>query len=202
MTVEQTLIERARAGFQKNSANHVVTQLHRDGDTVRLWRCGSEKTVIHHFYICCPPGWMMVYGDMGEYQWSRTVDMVEFARGSIGSLDYFSEKIAQNCTIKSNNPDLVDEWLDSIREESLEGGRGWTEQHDSALNELKDQWEHSGDVRAFQDAVYVSPIYRDYEDMPNIKTYTYPYLWVVEGINWFISQLDAGNVELPIPESV
>lgn len=188
--------QRVKREFAEQTTSHVVQQLHRDGDTVRLWRCTHPASCIHRFYICCPPGWLIVYGDMGECMWSRTEDMIEFARQSIHSLGYFSEKASRESRVTEFAPELVEEWAAELPAEFAESGREWTETLADELEGIVAEADENG-RQAFELALLRSDLYTDFEDVPTTDFYTYRYLWIVEGIKWFIGRLDAGEVQPP-----
>ena len=187
------------ASHIEKNPEYVVQQLHRDDDIVKLWRCGKPQSSTYMFYLCSAPNCLMVYGDMGEYMWQRHYDMIPFIRGSVHSLDYFSEKVPRGIKIRTDYLELVDEWFDEVKQSRIDYGEDWTEEHDEELSELKDVWNSYQDVSEFKTALYSSKLYRDYEDVPRTEFYTFQYLWIVEALKWFITQLDEGKV-LPYAE--
>lgn len=182
-------LQHAKASAARQLANHRVHQKHRDGDVVRLWRCDNDGSAIYHFYVLASPGWLMFYGDMGECMWSRATDMIEFARGSINSLDYFSEKASRNCIIKEECPEMIGEYLDGL-EQDHEDNHG-----EPMSDDLKDEIEdlrRCGTVQQFCEQFYTSGLYHG--EMPDFRFYTYNYLWKIEALKWFVAKLDAGEV--------
>jgi len=188
------LLEQAQKSAKENLKNHRVRQRHRDGDIVRLWRCDNDGSSVYHFSVCAPPGWLIVYGDMGECMWSRTPDMIGFARKSINDLHYFSQKISSDCRIKEVRKELIDEWFASVRQQWKECGRKWTKNHSAALKAIRDAYDDYGDPHDFQKEIYESILCTDHDDMPKLECYTYGYLWKVEALKWFLAKLDAGEV--------
>lgn len=188
------LLEQAKKSAEKNLKNHRVRQRHRDGDTVRLWRCDNNGSSVCHFTVCAPPGWLIVYGDMGECMWSRTPDMIQFAKQSINSLDYFSEKVSPDCKIREPRDELAEEWLSTIRREWKDRGRKWTKEHSAALKSIREDFDNYGLVEDFRKAVYESTLCNDCDDLPDLECYTYHYLWKIEALKWFLAKLDAGDV--------
>lgn len=187
------------AGHISKYPDFAVKQLHRDNDVVKLWRCGRPGSSNCEFYVCSSIGCLMVYGDMGEYMWQRHRDMIPFIRGSIGSLNYFSEKVPSGIEIKTGHPELVDEWFEDVKADRIEYGDDWGDNEDEALEELKEFWEYNGNVDAFLWQYADSVLNTDCEDFPKVEFYTFHYLWIIEGLKWFIQQLDGGNV-LPYQE--
>lgn len=186
-----------RDDFSRWIAQHpdyVVRQEHRDGDTVRLWRCGVPGSSTLMFYVCAAPHCLMVYGDMGEFMWQRHEDMIPFVRGSGRNLSYFAEKVPPGITIRNDVPELVDEWLLTIKDRWIERGGDWGDQEEDALEELQDEWNANQDSHQLMVVFSQSVLHQDCDDYPHITFYTYHYLWIVEGLQWFIQQLDGGHV--------
>lgn len=182
------------AAHIEKTPDYVVKQMHRDGDTVQLWRCGKPNSSSYAFYICSAPHCLMVYGDMGEYMWQRHPDMIPFIRGSIGSLDYFSEKVPRDIQIKTDYRELVEEWFATVKQERIDCGYDWGEKEEQALAQLRDEWNSYEEVQQFKWALFESDLYNDYEDVPRTEYYTFHYLWTIEALKWFIKQLDEGKV--------
>lgn len=184
-----------RESIKRNLANHQIRQRHRDGDVVRLWRCDNNGSSIYHFSVLASPGWLMMYGDMGECMWSRVPDMLSFVRGSIGSLGYFSEKASKNCIIEEDRAELISEFLEDF-EKDFEENRGepMTDEQREEFRELRDGFDpNNHDVSEFQRDFWNSSFCYDSEAMPDTKCYTFHYLWKIEALKWFIKKLDAGE---------
>lgn len=179
--------------IDRDLAKHTITQMHADGAAARLWVCSNDGSSIYKFTVCAPPGWLIVYGDMGECMWSRTYDMLEFVRSSIHSLDYFSSKASQDCIIKEESEEKVEEWFKTVKKEWRENGRTWGEKENEALKDIRSEYDNYGLISDFTKALYESELFRDSDDMPNIKEYTFQYLWKIEALKWFIKKLDAGE---------
>ena len=181
-----------KEAFERDIANHVLEQLHLDGDVARVWRCGRPKSSVYCFWVCASPHCLTVYGDMGEFMWMRHPDMIPFIRGSIESLSYFSEKSPATIKIREPYTGLIDEWFEEVKDRWIAGGSEWTDAEDDELNGIRNEYENYGDPADFRRAVYESDLCSDAEDVPNIEYYSFHYLWVIEGLKWFIKTLDAG----------
>lgn len=188
------LHEDAKDSVARHLANHTIHQWHRDGEPGRIWKCSNNGSSNMAFTVCAPPGWLVVYGDMGECAWTRLRDMLQFVRGSIRSLDYFSGKASRDCIIKEDRTELIEEWFKSVRKEWREGGRKWTRKQTEALKEIRDAFDSYGDPAHFNQALYESELCMGCDDMPNIKAYTFHYLWKIEALKWFIAKHDAGEI--------
>lgn len=192
---KQALHKQVRESVAKNLANHTIQQLHKDGEPGRLWRCANNGSSVYAFTVCAPPGWLIVYGDMGECLWKRHRDMLAFIRGSIESLDYFSEKASRDCKILDDRHELIAEWFESVEDDWREAGREWGAEQAESLESIREGYESGEGPEAFRTALYESDLYNDCEDMPDISYYTYHYLWKIEALKWFIAKIDAGEFE-------
>jgi hypothetical protein len=191
-----------KESIERNLANHTIQQWHRDGEPGRVWKCSNNGSSVYSFTVCAPPGWLIMYGDMGECMWSRHRDMLAFVRGSIGSLHYFSEKASRDSVIEEERQELAEEWLDEAEQE-------WIERHGDPMNEeelehladIRNAYENYGDAAHLREAIYESPLYNgDTSSIPSCRYYTYHYLWKIEALKWFIAKLDAGGFEKVIFE--
>lgn len=193
---KQQLQAQAIESFARNTKDHVIKQLHGDDDVAKVWRCGKPKSSVYMFYVCSAPNCLMVYGDMGESMWMRHYDMIPFIRGSIHSLDYFSEKVPADLRdgTMTDHKELIEEWFATVKQERIELGYDWGESEENALEEIRTEYSYYEMAEDFRRAVYESNLYNDCDDMPNIRWYTHHYLWKIEGLKWFIKKLDAGEV--------
>lgn len=198
--IEKGAQERFQHLIDKNP-DYVVQQLHRDDDTVKLWRCGRPQSSTYMTYICSSPNCLMMYGDMGECMWQRHYDMIPFIRGSVESLDYFSEKVPTDLrdSIKTDHRELIEEWFATVKDEYISQGREWGKEEDKALEEVRSAYANYECVHDLQTAVAESVLYHDVDDIPNFKYYDFCYLWKIEALKWFIKKLDAGEI-LPYRE--
>lgn len=188
------LLEKVREDVQCHLKDHKIKQLHSDGEPGRIWRCKKDGTNVMAFTICAPPGWLIMYGDMGECMWSRLKDMLEFVRSSIDSLGYFSEKVSRDCVIREEREELAHEWVESFSSEWLaNSGEALSKDRMEELRTIKDNLKYDSDLDSFKNEVWNSNLVHDGDSMPNLRYYTYSYLWKIEALKWFIANLDAGN---------
>lgn len=191
---KKRLAQDAKKNAIQNLKNHTVEQYHNDGDQCRLWRCSNDGSSVYHFWVCAPPGWLIVYGDMGECMWSRTSDMIAFARQSIESHDYFASKASRDSTIREVNPELAREWLSNVLKEwNDDYGRKPTAKEKDIVASLREWWEDYGDPVGLRMQIYESGLFSDCEGIPSFEFYTYSYLWRCEAIKWFLGKLDSSS---------
>lgn len=176
-------------------ANHVVTAKRVDG-LYRHYRCQRPGTWSMGFDVVTWPGSLCFTGDMGDYLFQRTSDMVAFMRGSCMSYSYAAEKcVAHDGRLKEFRREVFEEILnDYVTDHGLEEADNLAEIH-----------EKIAAARAQADGVYESPheamaaLYEsglwDGCDLPSCETWTFHFLWCLHAINWFCEQIDAGRVQ-------
>jgi hypothetical protein len=188
------LRQQAEESIGRDLANHTIVQMHRDGEPGRIWKCSNKGSSVYAFTVCAPPGWLIVYGDMGECMWSRHRDMLPFIRSSIGSLDYFSEKASKDCLIREERTELAQEWLDQAEQDWQDShGSPMNDQQQEQLQEIREAFESYGEIADLQRAIYEARMFDSFSAIPSCRYYTYQYLWTIEALKWFIQKLDAGE---------
>lgn len=128
--------------------------------------------------------------------WSRHRDMLSFIRGSIGSLDYFSEKATKDCKIRETYTELAEEWLaeqESGEEWEAYHGEAMSDENKEKLQEIREAYERYNSVENLIQAAYESGLFDSASYLPHCQYYTYQYLWKVEALKWFIAKIDAGE---------
>ena len=200
---EKKLFADVKRSIKENLSKHTVEQFHKSGvegyykeDAGRLWRCSRDGSSVYCFWVSAPPGWLFGYGDMGECAWSRHRDMIPFIRGSIGSFDYFAEKVSRNVSIKEPRQELAEEWLDTVLKEWKDYyGEKPSAKIKDIVDSLKEWWEDYNDPVALRMQIYESGLYgSDGESIPSFECYTYQYIWKCEALKWFIDKIDKGQV--------
>ena len=186
---------------------HVVARIHNhENDVIKSWRCGKPKSSVYCFHVVSGPNFLYVWGDMGDYAWHRTVDMITWARTSLQSLDYFSEKLARGIVVKEDEKELLYQWSKDFKNDWNEHYNDcevgdehiWSEEHDEEMFRILRKYDETPS----RDLVIEELVYSDYfgdwfsdcENLPNFEFYTFQYLWIVEGLKWFIQKLDEGDV--------
>ena len=80
-----------RERIENDLKDHVITVKQMNG-MHRHWRCQKPGSWNMGFDIITWPGSLCFTGDMGDYLFRRTEDMVAFMRGSCMSYSYAAEK--------------------------------------------------------------------------------------------------------------
>jgi hypothetical protein len=181
------------AGVKERIANdlakHTVTVRHMDG-MYRHWRCQAPGTWVMGFDIVTWPGSLCFTGDMGEYLFQRTEDMVSFMRGSCMSYEYAAEKcVAHDGRLKEWSEERFEEILKERQAESeevsvLRNGRCVTESVADHVEEIRREYSNYSSRWDAEKAMYESCLW-DGGDMPSCEEYTYHFLWALHAIKWF-----------------
>jgi hypothetical protein len=118
-----TAEDRARAAFEQDTADHVLSVKHDDG-LYRHLRCGKPGTSVYRFDLVTWPGYLYVGGDVDDFVFARTPDM--FLWFEAGSSDarginphYWAQKLQsparRDVTTEYSSDKLkgkIREWLD------------------------------------------------------------------------------------------
>ncbi|MDQ1584568.1 MAG: hypothetical protein QOF36_2622 [Microbacteriaceae bacterium] len=88
-----TTVERSKARFEQETAEHVLTVI-KDAGLYRHLRCQQPGTYIYGFDVVTWPGYLAIVGDAGDFVFSRIRDMFQFFRSDHGiNPDYWSQKL-------------------------------------------------------------------------------------------------------------
>jgi len=170
--------------IDKDLAEHVVTERHAHG-LYRHYRCQRPDTFSMGFDIITWPGSLCYTGDMGDYLFQRTENMIAFMRGSCMSYSYAAEKcVAHDGRLMEFSAEAFNEVLANRIGE------------DPSLFEQAAELRHTGQYENAHDAMqalYDSEMF-DGCDMPDCEVFTVHFLWCLHAIKWFCAKLDAGEV--------
>lgn len=165
---------------------HVITTVHHNG-LYRHWRCCRPDTGSMGFSIVTWPGSICYTGDMGEYLFQRTEDMVAFMRRSAMSFSYAAEKcVAHDGRLEEWREEVFLEELDAIEArikeecEDEDEKPEWLEKVQAVRDAMNDDYpEHDAMVALYESGLV------DGCDMPSCKAYTFHFLWCLHAIKWF-----------------
>lgn len=204
-TYADALEARIKEVVPRGLAEHTIEVKHMD-EMYRHWRCQKPGTLVMHFDIVTWPGYLCYNGDMGEYLFCRTNDMIAFMRGSAMSYSYAAEKcVAHDGRLKEFREEsfneILDDLLEEIREEEREEfvtvmrhGRKIKESIPEKVQEIRRRYNEYSIPADAEKAMYESGIW-DGCDLPSCKEYTYHFLWCLHAIAYFINKLDAESVQ-------
>jgi hypothetical protein len=168
-------------------AEHKITLLHSHG-MYRHWRCAKPGTRVLWFDIVTWPGSLCYTGDMGDYLFQRTTDMVAFMRGSAMSYSYAAEKcVAHDGRLKEWREEIFRERLAARIEECEDGKRkaAVTKEVESIISEFETyQSRHDAEKAMYESGLW------DGGDMPSCEDYTFHFLWALHAIKWFCDNVD------------
>ncbi len=194
------LDEEVRTQIIRNLAAHVVTELHSYG-LYRHWRCQQPNTRNMGFDIVTWPGSLCYTGDMGDYLFERTADMVAFMRGSCMSYSYAAEKcVAHDGRLKEWRSEIFEEVLaDRIKCQDEDADSKRKAEVMNKIDEIRREYGIYETEHDAMRAIYESGIWNCC-DLPNCTTYSRHFLWCLHAIKWFCAKIDAGEVVKSRPE--
>ena len=180
-----------KAEFDKRVAEHQLEILQDDG-LYRHLRFQKPGTWIYGFDFVTWPGFLAYCGDMGDYLFQRTPDMLAFFRGGQGReppLEYWAEKcvahdrdgVKQYCPGRAR--EAIAEWLDDaeataeLREEVEDEILSVLDDGQDALRRAVGHFEHQG--WSFQDFHEV-----------DLTVWTFRFRFCCYALQWGVAQYD------------
>lgn len=187
MNQKQT-IERIIEELPEQLAKFTIELKHSHG-MYRHWLCGEPGNCNRHFNIVTWPGSLCYTGDMGDYLFQRTNDMVAFMRGSAMSYSYAAEKcVAHDGRLKEFNEELFEEQLATRLAETESDDEMSLAQVTEAIDGIRDEYNNYSNPPDAMKAMYESGLW-DGSDIPSCETYTYHFLWCLHAIKWFCDKV-------------
>lgn len=182
-------------------ALHVVTLKYSFG-LYRHYRCQRPGYSNMAFDIVTWPGSLCYTGDMGDYLFQRTEDMIEFMRRSCMSYSYAAEKcVAHDGRLKEFREERLEEILKERLAESLADDGDGTfrvmrrgtfddESVAEAIETIRQDYSTYSLPSDATKAMYDSGLW-DGSDMPSCEEYTFRFLWALHAIKWFCGKVEA-----------
>jgi hypothetical protein len=196
MSFEKEWTKQVFDDADRRLAGHSIEVLFSQG-LYRHYRCRNNGSWNDGFEIVTWPRSLCYTGDMGEYLFQRTKDMIAFMRGSIGSHSYVAEMCAAHGTrntgsaVKEFRKEELEELLDEVIQDAVDA-----EVSPSEIVEMKERIQEIrdslGDDKCPEDAyraISDSGIW-DGCDFPDCETFTFRFLWCLRAIEWFLKTLD------------
>lgn len=81
------------------------------GFVCHCWRFGRPDSTMDMLRITSLSGQLILTGDHGVCVWERDDNMIAWARGAIGSLSYFAEKVCREVRIREYDAECVADWV-------------------------------------------------------------------------------------------
>lgn len=198
-TFERRHTRETFADAAKRLENHSIEVLHCDG-LYRHYRCTNNGSWNDGFSIVTWPGSLMYTGDMGEYLFQRTDDMIAWMRDSLGSHHYVAEKCVAHGNVRTGS--AVTEFRIEVLEEVLAERFQDAEENESTA-EVNDIREKLAEIRDALDEDHRDPAfaYQAISDsglwdgcaFQSCETFTYRFLWCLRALRWFVDTLDSGK---------
>jgi hypothetical protein len=200
---EQGLATRVSEEFPKAVANHTVRIIREDG-LYRHYRCSDNNSFHYQFDIVTWPVWLAFTGDMGEYIFARTDDMLEFCGAGSASRDmnYLAEKCqASRSSAKFGGGDSIREFVaehaaEIVRDRLMDDGDDEPKSVErlGKINYLVDVVGNAGYEAEACTACAESDL-MDSADLPVLTTWTYHFLWAAKAMAWARNKIAVGDVE-------
>lgn len=192
---------------------HVVTVL-LDGVTSKAgnkylhYRCQKPGTWINGFDVVVWPGSMCYTGDMGDFLFQRTPDMIGFMRTAVRDVSYCASKcVAGKDEIKEWSEDRFHEHLaerlkDGSEYTVMRRGGYHTESVQKAIDGIKRSYAEYGLRSDAEKAMYESGLW-DGTDLPSCEIYTTRFLWCLHALRWLINIIDSpvAKIATTVPTS-
>jgi hypothetical protein len=196
MSYETRNEKRVKESIAKDLAQHVITARHVHG-LYRHYRCQKPGSWNMAFDVVTWPGSLCYTGDMGDYLFQRTDDMIAFMRGSCMSYSYAAEKcVAHDGRLMEWSEEAFKQTLADRLKEGEEGDGNFTvvrngervmESIANAIEEIKDAYSNYGSPHDAEKAMYESGLW---DDMPRCKEYTVHFLWCLHALQWFCANVE------------
>ena len=177
-----SIISIAKEAFK----DHCLTSEQTEGP-VCMWLCHQLGTGVYHFRVIAAPGFMAVYGDVGDGMLMMyDKDPIPWLRGAIKSPDYLLKKVLKKQTkfFLSEAEGLLQDMIDTSEttEELTE--------NTNRVNKIEDNWaKEIESEEEFARALWSAG--EDTEMVERAVDYSSDDLWTVECLKKFIELLDA-----------
>lgn len=202
-TYAKSVEEVIKARIVNDLASHTITIRHEDG-LYRHYRCSNGGSSNMYFDIVTWPGSLCFTGDMGDYLFQRTDDMIEFMRRSCMSYGYAAEKcVAYGGRLKEFCEDRFEEILAERLAESLADGgdgtfrvvrRGKAENEDvaEAIEKIRQEYSEYNSPFDATKAMHESGLW-DTSELPSCEEYTFHFLWCLHALKWFCERVNSSK---------
>ena len=185
---------------EKEFKDHMLTVEQGEGP-VRMWYCGRPGTGIYSFRVIAAPGFLGVYGDVGDGMlMAYDRDLVKWLPGAVRSPEYLMSKMRKKQ--KEFNAvearEMMQRMIDESHadEETDESGAEEKEQNstEKMVEEILDNWdddppEHDG--HCFFQAAFDAGM--DTEMFDSVMDYCADDYWTLACLKKFLELLEKAN---------
>lgn len=184
-TIEQYR-ESIRSIAKEAFKSHCLTSEQTEGP-VRMWLCHQPGTGIYHFRVVAAPGFLAVYGDVGDGMvLMHDKDPIPWLRGAVNSPDYLLGKM-----VKKQKLFFVRE-AEKILQEMVDNSASQDEitKNINRVSNIEDNWDREIDTEEeFAKALWKCG--EDTEMVDRTTDYCNDDWWTVECLKKFIELLGA-----------
>ncbi len=182
---EQLVLER----IANDLKDHAITVKHDDG-MYRHWRCQKPGSWNMGFDVVTWPGCMAFTGDMGEWLFERTEDMLAFMRTACNDYQYSAQKVVAGTTREWSEHEFRCELKKATEERSefnvIRRGIQELMSTKKAVARIIKEYEEYGSEHDAMKAMYESGLW---DEIPDCKEYTFRFLWALHAIRWFCERV-------------
>lgn len=180
----ETFVKDISEKVKNDLKDHAITLLHSDG-LYRHWKCSRPSSWVYGFNIVTWPGYLCFCGDMGEYVFARTSDMVEFMQGACRSYDYAAQKCVASCR------DGIYQWSPEIFQEKLHAYLKDYPENEEKVNDIRETYENTSSPEQAKQAMYDSDLW---DEIPNCEALTFRFIWCLHALQWAFDKINDGCV--------
>jgi hypothetical protein len=178
------------AGYAKKAfETHELTVEQANGP-VRMWHCGKPGTGIYSFRVVAAPGFISIYGDVGDGMLAAyDRDMVAWLGGAIRSPSYLFSKMIKSR--KVFRADLARNLLKELVDEADEDNK---EKAEKMVENILDNWnDDPPDEHGFEffNAAYEAGVDSEYFD--SVMDHCADDYWTLECLKKFVELLKKGK---------
>lgn len=188
---------------EKEFADHVLTIEQGEGP-IRMWHCGKPDTGIYSFRVIAAPGFIGVYGDVGDGMlMAHDRDLIKWLPGAVRSPDYLMSKMLKKRDefnadeAREMMQRMIDESHDEEDEEDIEGEAPEVKElngTEKMVEEILENWDDDPpdpDGHAFFRAAYDAGM--DTEMFDSTMDYCADDYWTLACLKKFVELLEKDN---------
>lgn len=175
---------------EESFRDHVLTVEQATG-SVRMWHCGKPGTGIYSFRVIAAPGFLCVYGDVGDGMlMAYDRDLVPWLRGAVSDPHYLMSKMAKKQ--KEFNADEAREMMQRMIDESYDEED--KQENQEMVDKILDDWNDDPpdpDGHDFFKAAHEAGM--DCELFDSVMDYSASDYWTYECLKKFSQLLEKAN---------
>jgi hypothetical protein len=176
--------------------NHTIeSEFHAPQEGIHKWTFSHDKSSTYRFTIVIFPGYLTLVGDIESLVLCRTYDMIKWSRSAINSIEYFAEKVDRSIKTTEYDPKVAEEVIDEMTKQICDpdecpsiyscGKQLFYAETVERFNDYFDFTDYDNKYKVTE-AINDSGFW-DGNDFPNLRNYTYGFLWAREAIKFALT---------------